>query len=96
MTNSKKDKMTRVKALPACAYRYGRTDIVENEDGKKKVRLIICCGYREVETDECIICQGYSNVKFEFKVVSFIVLKKDLRFRKEKNSRKDKKIWINE
>lgn len=84
--------MTRINALPACAYRYGRTDIVENDDGKKKIRLIICCGYREVETEECIMCQGFSNIKFEFKVVSFITLKKDLEFRKRKNFRKDPKI----
>lgn len=78
--------MTRVSALPFCNCRYGRTDIVETEEGKRAARFILCCGYREVDAEECIICTGFHNVKFEFKVVSFMKLSKDLRFRHRKIS----------
>ena len=79
--------MTLIKEFPACKYRYGRTHITESEDGKKKIaKLIICCGYREVDPKECIEnCTGFPNIKFEFKVVSFIKLTKDLRFKQRKN-----------
>ena len=89
---NKKKNMTRISALPACSYRYGRTDIVEGNDGKKRVRPIICCGYREVEPEECIICQGFPNTKFEFSIVSFMAVKKDLRFRKGKNHRNSQNL----
>lgn len=74
--------MTLIKDLPQCNYRYGRTDIIEPEYGKKKtVRMIICCGYREVDPKECINCTGFPDTKFEFKVVSFMKISKDLRFK---------------
>ncbi len=45
--------MTFVKDLPLCNCRYGRTEIIEAENGKKKTaRIIICCGYREVDPKE--------------------------------------------
>jgi hypothetical protein len=80
--------MTLVKELPPCNCRYGRTEIIEAEDGKKKTaRIIICCGYREVDPKECIDkCTGFPNSKLEFNVVSFMKLSKDLRFRSYKNS----------
>lgn len=80
--------MTRISALPACNYRYGRTEIVEIGDGPKKTaRFILCCGYREVDAEDCIMCTGFTEakVKFEFMVVSFIKVSKDLRFRQGKN-----------
>lgn len=84
--------MTRVKALPACSYRYGRTDIVEIGDSPKKTaRFILCCGYREVEAEDCIMCTGFTdiNVKFEFKIVTFMKITKDLRFKSlNKNNKK--------
>ena len=86
--------MTRINALPACSYRYGRTEIVEIGDGPKKTaKLMICCGYREVEAEDCIMCTGFTdaNVKFEFKVVTFIKIVKDLRFRNGKKYRYNKK-----
>jgi len=80
--------MTLIKELPACNYRYGRTNIVESEDGKKRTaRIIICCGYREVDPTECInSCTGFPDVKFEFNIVSFMKLNKDLRLKKGNNS----------
>lgn len=80
--------MTLIKDLPACNYRYGRTNIIESEDGKKRsARMIICCGYREVDPQECIDkCTGFPDVKFEFNVVSFMKLSKDLRFKQRNNS----------
>ena len=80
--------MTFVKDLPPCNYRYGRTEIIEAENGKKKTaRIIICCGYREVDPKECIDnCTGFPNVRLEFNVLSFMRTSKDLRFRNFKNS----------
>lgn len=85
--------MTRINALPACSYRYGRIDIVDIGDGPKKTaRFILCCGYREVEAEDCIMCTGFTdaNVKFEFKVVTFMNIVKDLRFRGSTKSKNDK------
>ena len=82
--------MTRISDLPACYYRYGRTDIVEIGDGPKKTaRLILCCGYREVDADDCMMCTGFTdvNVKFEFKVATFMKIAKDLRFKSHKKSK---------
>lgn len=80
--------MTRIRALPSCNYRFGRTEIIEAEDGKKKTaRFILCCGYREVDAEECIMCMGFTdvNMKLEFKVVTFMKMSKDLRFKQRKN-----------
>ena len=82
--------MTRINALPACSYRYGRTDIVEIGDGPKKTaRFILCCGYREVDAEDCIMCTGFTDakVKFEFEIVTFMKMTKDLRFRSGKKSK---------
>ncbi len=74
--------MTRVSELPACSSRFGRTDIVESENGDKKIaRIIICCGYREVDTGECVTCTGFKNAKLVLNVEHFIKSGKDLRFR---------------
>jgi len=78
--------MTRIRELPDCNYRFGRTNFIESEDGKKKTaKFVLCCGYREVEPEECIMCTGYTNnVKFEFEVISFMKFSKDLRFKSKK------------
>lgn len=87
-------KMTRISALPVCKYRYGRTDIVEIGDGPKKTaRLMLCCGYREVDAEDCIMCTGFTdaNVKFEFKVETFMKMTKDLRFKGCRNSKSNER-----
>ena len=63
--------MTYIRELPVCIARFGRTDIIENDD-KKIARMILACGYREVEPEECIICGGFQNVKLEYHVNTFI------------------------
>lgn len=84
--------MTLIKDLPACNYRYGRTEIIEQDGGKRTARIIICCGYREIDPLECIDkCTGFPDVKFEFKVVPFMKLSKDLRFKQGKQSNKNMK-----
>ena len=63
--------MTYLKELPVCIARFGRTNIIEN--GEKKIaKMILACGYREVDPADCIICGGFQNVKLEFKVDTFI------------------------
>jgi len=84
--------MTRICALPPCSYRYGRTDIVELDSGKKTARMMICCGYRETDPEECIMCTGYFNIKFEFSVVHFIKAEKDLRFKGNKRRKNTKNL----
>lgn len=76
--------MTFVKELPPCNCRYGRTEIIETEDGKKKTaRIIVCCGYREVDIKECIEkCTGFPNAKFGYTVESLIKLSNDFKFRR--------------
>ena len=67
--------MTYMRELPMCTARFGRTDIIEIEkDGvmKKTVKIFLSCGYRDVEPEECIICQGFTNVELEFQVDTFI------------------------
>lgn len=72
-------KMTYFKDLPPCNYRYGRTEIIENEEcNKKTVRIIICCGYREVDPEECIYkCTGFPNaiikLSNDFKLRRYII-----------------------
>ncbi len=79
--------MTRIAALPECSYRFGRTEIVELEDNNKKVaKLILCCGYREVDTEECIMCTGFKNVKLELRIEHFMKASKDLRFKSRKKN----------
>lgn len=63
--------MTYFRELPKCIIRFGRTDIIENGD-KKLVKMIMTCGYREVYPEDCIVCGGFQNVKFEFRVDTFI------------------------
>lgn len=86
--------MTRISDLPLCSYRYGRTDIAEIGDGPKKIaRIILCCGYREVEAEDCIMCTGFTdaNVKFEFSIVTFMKITKDLRFRSGKKPKNNER-----
>lgn len=67
--------MTYIRELPICAARFGRTDIIEMEkDGfvKKTAKILLTCGYREVEPEECIICQGFADIKLELHVDTFI------------------------
>lgn len=63
--------MTYLRELPVCITRFGRTDIIE-DDNKKIVRMILTCGYREVDPEECIICGGFQDVKLEYNVDTFI------------------------
>lgn len=63
--------MTYIRELPACAIRFGRTDIIEK--GEKKIAIMImACGYREVEPEECIMCQGFANTILECRVDTYI------------------------
>lgn len=84
--------MTRISAFPPCSYRYGRTDIVELDSGKRTARIIICCGYRETYPEECIMCPGYFNIKFEFSIVHFMKAEKDLRFQGNKRRKNTKNV----
>ena len=71
--------MTYFKELPVCRCRFGRTEIVEVVKGgieKKIARMIMACGFREVDPEECILCQGFQNVKLELKIHTFIIMKK--------------------
>ena len=71
--------VTYLKELPICQARFGRTEIVEVvKEGidKKIARLIMVCGFREVDPEECILCQGFQNVKLELKIHTFIRMKK--------------------
>lgn len=63
--------MTYFKELPICCIRFGRTDIIEKDD-KRSARMIITCGYREVDPEDCIICGGFQDVKLEFHIDTFI------------------------
>ena len=72
--------MTYFKELPVCQARFGRTDIIEK--GEKKIaKLIIACGYREVDPEDCIICGGFQGVRLEFHVDTFIRIVKGKRFK---------------
>ena len=76
--------MIYVRELPMCISRFGRADITEVEkDGiiKKTARMLIACGYREVDPEECIICQGFTRVKLEFQVETFIRVVKGKNFK---------------
>lgn len=67
--------MTYFRELPKCVARFGRTDITEIEKNgiiKKTAKMLITCGYREVEPEECIICQGFTDIKLEFHIDTFI------------------------
>ncbi len=78
--------MTRIRELPDCPVRIGRTDFVESDDGNKKtVRLLLCCGYREVEAQECIVCTGFKNATLLLKIEHFMKSSRDLRFKNRKN-----------
>jgi hypothetical protein len=72
--------MTYLKELPACDSRFGRTDIdeVSNDNGvvKKTARIIFCCGYRETDAEECILCGGFVNIVLEMTIDTFIIPKK--------------------
>jgi len=72
--------MTYLRALPPCAIRFGRTDIIET--GEKKVAIMImACGYREVEPEECIMCQGFTDTILECHVDTYIRIVKGKSFR---------------
>ena len=72
--------MTYIKELPACDSRFGRTDIdeVPNKNGvvKKIARIIFCCGYRETDAEECILCGGFVNIFLEMTIDTFIKSKR--------------------
>jgi hypothetical protein len=72
--------MTYIRALPACIIRFGRTDIIET-DTKKIAKLILACGYREVEPEECIMCQGFTDTKLECSIDTFIRVIKGKQFK---------------
>lgn len=63
--------MTFIKDLPECPVRFGRTEIIENGD-KKVAKLVMACGYREVEPKECIRCRGFKDVRLEFQIHTYI------------------------
>ena len=72
--------MTYIRELPVCAIRFGRTDIIEK--GEKKIAvMIMACGYREVEPEECIMCQGFANTILECHVDTYIMIVKGKSFR---------------
>ncbi len=72
--------MTYLRELPACIARFGRTDIIEK--GEKKIaKMILACGYREVDPEDCILCGGFQDVKLEFHVDTFIRVVKGKWFR---------------
>lgn len=74
--------MTYVRALPVCSIRFGRTDIIET--GEKKIAvMIMACGYREVEPEECIMCQGFADTTLEYHIDTYIKLVKGKPFRLE-------------
>lgn len=72
--------MTYVRELPVCAIRFGRTEIIETDE-KKIAIMIMTCGYREVEPEECIMCQGFPDAILEYSVDTFIRIVKGKSFR---------------
>lgn len=67
--------MTYLRELPPCCSRFGRTEIIEEEINgviKKIAKMILACGYREVDPEECIICRGFKSVELEYHVNTFI------------------------
>lgn len=80
--------MTYLKELPICKVRFGRTDIIENNE-KKIARLMLVCGYREVDPEECIICGGFKDIKLEFQVDTFIRVIKGKWFKLKGNDKQD-------
>ena len=80
--------MTYLKELPVCIARFGRTDIIENGD-KRIAKMILACGYREVEPEECILCQGFQDTKLEFKMDTFIRVVKGKWFRQKGIDKQD-------
>jgi hypothetical protein len=80
--------MTYIRELPACAIRFGRTDIIEK--GEKKIAIMImACGYREVDPEECIMCQGFTDTTLEYHVDTFIRIVKGKSFRLKSMDRQD-------
>ena len=76
--------MTYIRELPMCGARFGRTDIVEIEkDGvlKKTVRMLLTCGYREVDPEECICCGGFADITIKLNIDTFIRVVKGKHFR---------------
>lgn len=72
--------MTYLRELPDCDSRFGRTDIDEVSDDngivKKTIRMVICCGYRETDVEECILCRGFVDIFLEMTIDTFIIFKK--------------------
>lgn len=72
--------MTYLKELPACDSRFGRTDIdeISNDNGivKKIARMILCCGYRDTDAEECILCGGFADIVLEMSIDTFIIPEK--------------------
>lgn len=67
--------MTYLRELPLCSSRFGRTEIIEEEINgviKNIAKMILACGYREVDPEECIICQGFNGATLELRVDTFI------------------------
>ena len=86
--------MTYVRELPMCISRFGRTDIIEIvKDGviKKTARMLLACGYREVDPEDCIICGGFTDIKLEFHVDTFIRVVKSKNFKY--NSRNNQNFY---
>ncbi len=82
--------MTYLRELPPCYSRFGRTEIIEEEINgviKNIVKMILACGYREVEPDECIICGGFTDIRLEHHVNTFIRVVKGKTYRCGSGSR---------
>lgn len=82
--------MTYLRELPVCSSRFGRTEIIEEEINgviKKIVKMILACGYREVEPEECVLCRGFTEIMLEYHVNTFIRVVKGKTYRCGSGSR---------
>lgn len=43
--------------------------------------MIMACGYREVDPEECIMCQGFTDITLEYHIDTFIRIVKGKSFR---------------
>lgn len=79
--------MTYLKELPACDSRFGRTEIGEISDNnggvKKTANVVLCCGYRETDAEECILCGGFVRIVLEMTIDTFIIPKKGRKIKLE-------------
>ena len=72
--------VTYVKDLPKCKARFGRTQLVEKND-KLIPRFALACGYRYIDAEECIECRGFTRVRLELKIDTFIVITKGKKYK---------------